>query len=92
MTKEQAIIQAYNQVAGRNIKALPREKRIKEAMEVFDVDDFRNTFLWAYHDEWCKERDILRTRVGWLCSYDVVAQHSDFEPPEKKEDESWVME
>lgn len=91
MAKEQEVVDAYNQIANRRLKVLPKEVRIREALKTFDVEDFRNTFLWAKHDEWCKERDILRTRVGWLCSYDVVAQHLDFQEPEEKDDESWTM-
>lgn len=87
--KEQKVVQAYNEVSGRNIKVLPKEKRIKEALNMFDVDDFRNTFLWAKHDSWCVQQNILKTRVGWLCSYDVVAQHSDFQEPDK-DAEAWV--
>lgn len=84
MATESDIVKVYNELAGRNIKVLPREKRVKEALEAFDVEDFRNTFLWAQHDEWCKSADILKTRIGWICSYDVVAQHSDFQPPEEE--------
>lgn len=90
MTKEQQVVAAYNEVAGRKIKVLPKEVRIKEALKVFDVEDFRNTFLWAKNDEWCKANNILKERVGWLCSYDVVAQHSDYEEPEEKESDAWV--
>ena len=86
--KQKAIVAAYNEIAGRNLKALPREVRIREALKVFDVEDFRNTFLWAKHDPWCVANDILRTRPAWLCSYDTVASHSDFVEPEKEE--AWV--
>lgn len=90
MAKEREVVAEYNKIAGRKIKVLPREKRIKEALETFDVEDFRNTFLWAKHDEWCRDQNILKTRVGWLCSYDVVAQHSDFEEPSEEEGGSWL--
>lgn len=88
-SKAEGIISEYNKVSGRRIKALPREKRITEAIETFDVEDFRNTFLWAKNDPWCKENNILNERVGWLCSYDIVAQHSDYSEP-TLEGDSWV--
>lgn len=86
--KEKKVIAEYNKIAGRNVKALPKQKRVKEALATFDVEDFRNTFLWAKYDPWCITNDILKTRVAWLCSFDVVAEHSDFEEP--KEQESWA--
>lgn len=87
--KEETIVSLYNKIAGRNIKVLPREKRIEEALAVFEPEDFKNTFLWAKHNEWCKERNILRTRIGWLCSYNVVAEHSDYKEP--KEETAWTI-
>ena len=85
--KEQAVVAAYNKASGRKLKVLPKQKRISEAISVFDVEDYANTFEWAKYDPWCKQHNILMTRPAWLCSYDVVAEHSDFEPP--KEEESW---
>lgn len=85
---EKQVVRAYNDIAGRNIKVLPREARIADALDSFELEDFIATFKWAQHDPWCVSNNILKTRPGWLTSYDVVAQHSDFEEP--KGAESWT--
>lgn len=86
--KERHVVTAYNEISGRNIRVLPKEKRIELALATFTVDEFRNTFLWAKNDPWCKENNILGTRVAWLCSYNLVAEHSDYEEP--KGEDSWA--
>ena len=86
--KEDLVVVAYNEISGRKIRVLPSEVRVRKALQTFTVDEFRNTFLWALNDPWCAQNNILKERVAWVCSYDVVAQHSDYEPP--KSAESWA--
>ena len=87
--KREAIVALYNQVSGRGIKVLPREKRIEDAIRAFEPEDFYRTFLWAKHNNWCKKNNILMERIGWLCSYNCVAEHCDFKPP--KGEHQWTI-
>ena len=40
-------------------------------------------------NNWCKENNILMERIGWLCSYNCVAEHCDFRPP--KGEHQWTI-
>lgn len=85
------VVSAYNMIADRRLKVLPMEARVMQALRDFDVEDFIATFEWARYDEWCVKNNILKTRVGWLCSHSVVAEHCDFVPPSKRQQEqSWA--
>lgn len=93
LKKEEDVIKLYNEMAGRQIKFLPREKRVSDALKVFSLDDYKRVFQWAQDDEWCKANDIFKTRVGWICSFNVMAEHSDYERPAEKAKEggSWTL-
>lgn len=92
--KEQAVVELYNKMTGRKIKHLPAESRVIDALDAFDIEDFERTFMWAQDDYWCKTNNIFKTRVGWVCSYNVVAEHSDYERPEQNKigGGSWTLE
>ena len=92
--KERQVVAAYNEASGRAIKFLPDEKRVRAALEAFDLEDFKRVFDWAQDDRWCVENDILKTRVGYMCSYNVLAEHSDYVRPDNKAigGESWTLD